>query len=182
MSILLDTVNKVNADVIVIKSTFPVTAVDKLPGNCIYSLEFSSATVHGGTQNFVILGGKRELCNKVAELYKRTHSGDFRICFTDIKAAVMAKYTLNTFLALKVTYFNEIADCCKKAGVEYDDVRNLVLMDDRIGGSHTWVYENQPYYDSHCFNKDVPAFNYVFHGPVMECVEKVNKERKNSKS
>lgn len=94
----------------------------------------------------------------------------------------MAKYTLNTFLALKVTYFNEIADCCKKCGVEYDDVRDLVLMDGRIEDSHMWVYENQPYYDSLCFNKDVSAFNYVFHSPVMECVGKVNKERKNSKS
>lgn len=180
VSVLLDVAWKISgiADVIVVKSTFPVTAADRLPGNCIYSPEFSSATVHGGSQNFVILGGKRELCDRAAELYKRTRPADFRICFTDIRTAVMAKYTLNTFLALKVTYFNEIADCCRKCGVNYDDVRNLVLMDSRVGDSHTWVYRGQPYYDSHCFNKDVPAFNFVFHSPVMECVEKVNREKK----
>lgn len=178
VSILLDVVNKVNADIIVIKSTIPVTVVNKLPKNCIFSPEFSSTTVHGGTQNFVILGGDRKLCNRVAELYKRTNSADFVINYTDIKTAIMAKYTLNTFLALKVTYFNEIADCCKKIGVEYDDVRNLIIQDPRIGSSHTWVYEDQPYYDSHCFNKDIPAFNYIFKSPLIQKVENINLVKK----
>lgn len=176
VSILLEMAEKAGktADTVVIKSTFPVTYADRLPENCIYSPEFSSTTVHGGTQNFVILGGKRNLCSKIAELYKRIYPADFRICFTDIKTAIMAKYTLNTFLAAKVTYFNEIAQCCKKCGVEYDDVRNLVLMDGRISPSHTWVYNEQPYYDSHCFNKDIPAFNRVFESPLVSEVERIN--------
>lgn len=175
---VIGVVNQVSADVTVIKSTVPVTIADKLPENCIFSPEFSSATVHGGRQNFVILGGDRKLCNKVAELYKRIYPADFMINYTDIKTAIMAKYTLNTFLALKVTFFNEIASCCAECGVEYDDVRNLVVQDSRIGASHTWCYRGQPYYDSHCFNKDIPAFNYVFHSPLLEKVDKINRESK----
>lgn len=51
-------------------------------------------------------------------------------------------------------------------------------MDSRIRPSHTWVYGGQPYYDSHCFNKDVPAFNFVFHSPLMAEVERINSEMK----
>lgn len=66
----------------------------------------------------------------------------------------------------------------KKAGVEYDDVREGVLMDERINPSHTIVYENQPFYDSHCFNKDIPAFAHQFDDEFMKMVDTINSKRK----
>lgn len=53
----------------------------------------------------------------------------------------------------------------------YEDSENLL-------NCHTWVYDGQPYYDSHCFNKDIPAFNFVFHSPLMTEVERINTEMK----
>lgn len=179
-SAIEDVLSKLNADVIVIKSTITLETAKLLPSNAIFSPEFSSTTVHGGHQDFVILGGERALCNKVAQLYMKTHSADFRICYTDIKTAIMTKYALNTFLATKVTFFNEIADCCKSVGVEYDDVRSLVTLDYRVGPSHTWSYDGQPFYDNHCFNKDVPAFNAMFHSPLISKVEEINLNKKSS--
>ncbi len=178
---VLEVCEQVNSEIIVIKSTIPVNIIDKLPENAIYSPEFTGTTPHSCKQDFVILGGRREFCNKVASLYKHAYSGDFHIHYTDIKTAIIAKYAENCFLATKVTFFNEIAQACKIAGVEYDDVRNLLLADSRINPSHTFVYEEQPYYDSHCLNKDIPAFIAQFDLPLMKSIYQINNNMKKFK-
>lgn len=175
-SIVLDLCAKISADIIVIKSTIPLTIIDKLPQNAIFSPEFTGTTPHSGNHPYVILGGNRGLCNKVANLYKKTHDASFKIVFTDIKTAIMAKYMENCFLALKVTFCNEMALACQDNQIEYDDVRNIFLLDSRINPSHTFVYADQPYYDSHCLIKDVSAFNAQFNLPLMRTVEHINEK------
>ena len=54
-------------------------------------------------------------------------------------------------------------------------------MDDRINPSHTIVYEEKPFYDSHCFNKDIPAFANKFNDKFMKIVDEINTERKLTK-
>lgn len=44
--------------------------------------------------------------------------------------------------------------------------------------SHTIAYKGQPYYDSHCLNKDIPAFANQFKDDFMWMVDKINKGRK----
>ena len=180
ISIVVDLCNRIDADVIIIKSTIPVDIIRFLPQNAIFSPEFTGTTPHSGLHNYVVLGGSRGLCNKVAYLYTLIHSADFEIIYTDIKTAIIAKYMENCFLALKVTFCNEIALACKKEGVEYEDVRNIFIKDSRINASHTFVYEETPYYDSHCFNKDIPAFNAQFNLPLMCAVERINTDMKNA--
>lgn len=41
--------------------------------------------------------------------------------------------------------------------VNYEDLRELFILDPRINPSHTFVYRKHPYYESHCLDKDVPA-------------------------
>lgn len=171
---VLEVCNQVDADIIVVKSTVPINIIEKLPENVIYSPEFTGTTQHSCIHDFMILGGKRELCNKVASLYKHAYAGNFHIYYTDMKTAIIAKYAENCFLATKVTFFNEIAQACKIAEIEYDDVRNLLLADSRINPSHTIVYEEQPYYDSHCLNKDIPAFIAQFDLPLMKSLLMIN--------
>ena len=96
--------------------------------------------------------------NKVNDLNKSIHDGSFKFFITDIKTAIVTKYAENCYLATKVTFFCEIAEVCKTVGIEYEDVRNILIEDSRINSSHTFVYEDHPYYDSHCLNKDIPAF------------------------
>lgn len=183
-SIVLKLLPRIKADVIVIKSTVSLEIVEDLKKykNVIFSPEFTSTNVHKGIQNFIVLGGERGLCNKVAELYKRVKSADFEIIYTDIKTAIMAKYMMNTWLATKVTFCNEIAMACNYYGIEYDDVRNIFIKDSRINPSHTNVFKDQPYYNSHCLNKDVPAFvtmlNKVDGTGLINAVKNINEEQK----
>lgn len=53
--------------------------------------------------------------------------------------AEMTKYVGNSFLATKVSFFNEMYEICKSAGIDYDTVTKLVSMDKRIGSSHMQV-------------------------------------------
>ena len=177
-SIVLDVCKKINAEVIVIKSTIPVNIIEQLPENALFSPEFSGTTQHAGNHNYLVLGGNRSLCNKIAELYKSIRDGSFKFFFTDIKTAIVAKYAENCYLATKVTFFCEIAEVCKKVGIEYEDVRNILIEDSRINSSHTFVYEDHPYYDSHCLNKDIPAFISQFNSPLIKAVDEINTNRK----
>lgn len=168
-------------DVILLKSTVPVgftEKMNKIYHNIIFSPEFKSTTQFGSKENFLILGGNKKLSKTIAKFYKKIKPADFKIRYTDSTTAEMVKYMENCFLAMKVTFCNEFADHCNKIGIDYDELRDLFLLDERINPSHTIVFSEQPYYNSHCFNKDIPAFNEQFHGKLMECVEKINKEKK----
>lgn len=87
---------------------------------------------------------------------------------------------LNCFLALKVTFCCEFADIAKKFNINYQELRELFIADERISPSHTFVYKDKPFYDSHCFNKDVPALVYFAkeYAPLMNFVNQINIYRK----
>jgi UDPglucose 6-dehydrogenase len=101
--------------------------------------------------------------------------GDGAIIYNTIlvvgrKEAEMIKYTRNNFLALKISYFNEIHQLCQTLGIDYDAVRAGVVADSRIGPSHTAV----PGFDGHrgfggtCLAKDTNALLQVMVGADME--------------
>ena len=69
--------------------------------------------------------------------------------------AEMAKYMANAFLAVKVSYANEVFDLCRRLGVDYEQVRDIVAADARIGGSHMNVHEGgYRGYAGKCLPKD----------------------------
>jgi len=69
---------------------------------------------------------------------------------------VLAKYARNSFLALKVAYFNQLYDLCNALDVEYSAVAHYTTMDERIGDSHTFITEERGF-GGHCFPKDTSA-------------------------
>jgi len=70
--------------------------------------------------------------------------------------AEMAKYMANAFLALKVSFANEIYDLCTALGINYEAVRPLVAADARIGPSHLDVFQDgYRGYDGKCLPKDI---------------------------
>src|SRR3990172_4241356 len=72
--------------------------------------------------------------------------------------AEMAKYAANAFLAVKVSYANEIFDLCERLGLEYEHVRDVVAADGRIGGSHMDVLDSgYRGYGGKCLPKDSKA-------------------------
>ena len=69
---------------------------------------------------------------------------------------ILAKYTRNSFLALKVSFFNQLYDLCESTGVNFNSVRELVTEDSRVGTSHSYVEEERGF-GGHCFPKDTSA-------------------------
>ena len=69
---------------------------------------------------------------------------------------ILAKYARNSFLALKVAFFNQIYDLCDALDVEYDAVAHYTTMDERIGDSHSFITDKRGF-GGHCFPKDVNA-------------------------
>ena len=64
----------------------------------------------------------------------------------------------NCFLATKVIFCNQFKDIADLYEVDYSKIRDGLILDKRIGESHTFVFDDYRGYDSKCLNKDIPAF------------------------
>ena len=85
-----------------------------------------------------------------------TAMGKIDIDIATAEELILAKYARNSFLALKVAYFNQINDLCNKLDVDYDNVRQYTTIDNRIGDSHTTITDERGF-GGHCFPKDLKA-------------------------
>ena len=64
-------------------------------------------------------------------------------------------------------------------GISYPELREIFILDERMGDSHTLIRRNQPYYDSHCLNKDIPGLiKQTRDSKLMSAVHEINEERK----
>jgi UDPglucose 6-dehydrogenase len=110
-----------------------------------------------------ILGGEEEPVNRVEALYRHRFGNAMPIYKTSWKAAEMVKYTANCFFAVKVSYFNFIYDMCQKLGLDYNEIKDMVLADGRIGRSHcdvgggSGVSDGKRQFGGSCFPKDINA-------------------------
>jgi UDPglucose 6-dehydrogenase len=73
--------------------------------------------------------------------------------------AEMCKYFINCFLATKVIFSNQMFDICNAAGLSYENIKNMALLDPRIGDSHMSVPgpDGDRGFGGHCFPKDLEA-------------------------
>jgi nucleotide sugar dehydrogenase len=187
-SVFRELKNKVKT--FVIKSTIPVGCTEYLMHNnsyysVVFSPEYYGTTRHADpSPNFLVLAGMQQHCEKVAQLYYRVKTKNFRITFTDFKTAELAKYMENCFLGLKVTFCAEFAKIAKQFGISYPELREIFVLDPRMGDSHTFIDPEQPYYDSHCLNKDIPALikQAGENAPLMTSVHQINLNRKKEKA
>ena len=106
-----------------------------------------------------------------------TSSG--RVPSTDAKTAELCKYMENAFLATKVAFVNQFYDLAEAWGVDYTELRELWLEDERIGRSHTLVTEERGY-RGRCLPKDMAAIiqaaRQVGGAPLLEAVDRYNDE------
>jgi UDPglucose 6-dehydrogenase len=97
---------------------------------------------------------------------------------------ILAKYARNSFLALKVAFFNQMYDLCDALDIEYDAVAHYTTMDERIGDSHSFITEERGF-GGHCFPKDASALvktaqrNNVELSILQEAINYNNRIRKN---
>jgi UDPglucose 6-dehydrogenase len=106
---------------------------------------------------WIILGGERRAARVVARAWKDVYSSDITIRYTDPETAELCKYMENAFLAMKVTFCNELYEIAEHLGVDYDELRELWLLDPRVGRSHTFVLDEKRGYGGKCLPKDLDA-------------------------
>lgn len=102
------------------------------------------------------------------------------ILLTSRRSAELLKYAANAFLAMKITFINEIADLCEAVGGDIRDVATGIGLDSRIGGK---FLNAGPGYGGSCFPKDTLAISktardYRVQLRTVETVIQVNDNRK----
>ena len=168
---------------ILIKSTISVEGwdmlVDAFPNRMLnFSPEFLRAAwaiEDLKNMDLLLIGGTS--CNFWEKIF------NINAEIADPKELILAKYARNSFLALKVAFFNQMYDLCDKLGIEYSAVAHYTGIDPRITESHTQVTEERGF-GGHCFPKDTSALvktaqrNNVELSILQEAIE-YNKRIKN---
>jgi UDPglucose 6-dehydrogenase len=154
---------------VLIKSTVTPNVVDVFEElypdhNICYSPEFLRATTANQdflNQKYIVIGGE-DPEYFWQELFQTTLTNCKMFLKCSEREACMVKYTANSFLALKVSFFNQIFDICEKTGLDYNIVRHIVAQDTRIGSGHTLVpgLDSERGFGGHCFPKDTEAFTH----------------------
>jgi len=129
----------------------------------------------------VVIGAETERARAVMrELYRPLFLRETPILFTDRETAELTKYAANAFLAVKITFINEIADLCERVGADVQDVARGMGLDGRIGAK---FLHPGPGYGGSCFPKDTLALTRTARdagAPVrlVETAAAVNEARK----
>lgn len=169
--------------IVVVKSTVPIGTNDKLESIIKNNLmndvvvhiasnpEFLSQgsavkdTLHSSR---IIIGAEEE---GVADILKEVYK-DFGapILVTKRRSAEMIKYASNDFLALKISYINEIANLCEIVGADIDDVAKGMGYDSRIGDK---FLNSGIGYGGSCFPKDTKALHWLanFHDYELKTIK-----------
>jgi UDPglucose 6-dehydrogenase len=114
------------------------------------------------------------------EVYSPLFLNKSPMLFTSRRSSELIKYAANAFLAVKITFINEMADLCEKVGADVQHVARGIGMDGRIGPKFLHA---GPGYGGSCFPKDTLALLKTaedFEAPtrIVEAVVKVNDARK----
>ncbi|MEO1040277.1 MAG: UDP-glucose/GDP-mannose dehydrogenase family protein [Pseudomonadota bacterium] len=103
----------------------------------------------------VVVGAEDERAESVMrELYRPLFLNETPILFTARRTSELIKYAANGFLAMKITFINEIADLCEEVGANVQEVARGIGLDNRIGGKFLHA---GPGYGGSCFPKDTLA-------------------------
>ena len=103
----------------------------------------------------VVIGADSERAREIMRgLYRPLFLIETPILFTAIETAELIKYTANSFLAMKISFINEVADLCEKLGTDVHDVARGIGLDGRIGRK---FLHPGPGYGGSCFPKDTLA-------------------------
>jgi UDPglucose 6-dehydrogenase len=129
----------------------------------------------------IVVGTDDERAKKiVAEIYRPLYLNQAPILYTGRRTAELIKYAANAFLATKITFINEIAELCERAGADVQEVARGIGLDNRIGPKFLHA---GPGFGGSCFPKDVRALiktaqDYDVPMRILEAVETVNDTRK----
>lgn len=129
----------------------------------------------------IVVGTQDDRAQDVlTEIYRPLFLNKSPIIFTDRRTAELIKYAANAFLAMKITFINEIADLCEQVGADVQQVARGIGSDGRIGSKFLHA---GPGYGGSCFPKDTLALVKTaqdHNSPIrlIETTVAVNEERK----
>ena len=129
----------------------------------------------------VVVGIETEKAKQLMSIiYKPLYLIETPILFTDLNTAELIKYSANAFLAVKISYINQMSDLCEKVGADVHDVAKGIGLDKRIGSK---FLHPGPGYGGSCFPKDTIALvqtakEYDSNLSLVETVVQYNKQRK----
>jgi UDPglucose 6-dehydrogenase len=181
--------------VIATKSTVPVGTGDEvariiaearpnLPFSVVSNPEFlreGAAIADFKRPDRIVIGAEDERARKMMrDVYRPLYLNQAPMVFTDRRTAELIKYAANAFLATKITFINEIADLCERAGADVQDVARGIGLDNRIGPK---FLNAGPGFGGSCFPKDTLALMKTGHdfgvpSRIVETVIAVNDQRK----
>jgi UDPglucose 6-dehydrogenase len=130
--------------------------------------------------NRVVIGGEDAHALAIMkELYSPLYLIETPVVITDIVTAEMIKYAANAFLAMKISFINEMANVCDAVGADVHDVARGMGLDQRIGNK---FLHPGPGYGGSCFPKDVKALVHFAKDAGIElqlaaAVERVNTQQ-----
>ena len=118
----------------------------------------------------VIGGSSKKSFDIMKEIYGPLFKNKKPIAYTTVTTAEMIKYASNAFLALKISYMNEVANLCESLGADIKQVAKVMGQDGRI--SSKFLHPG-PGYGGSCFPKDTKAFAKLSkeNGEVMHTIE-----------
>jgi UDPglucose 6-dehydrogenase len=167
-------------NILVVKSTVLPHHLDQY--DVVYNPEFLSRAT--AEQDFVkpplvLIGGDR--AQDLLEIYKKYSIVDLsNVVLTDVKTAALAKYTMNSFYALKITYMNNIFDIANSLGVDYNQVVNILSKQPWMGTHHFQVPgpDGERGFGGPCLPKDTEAFAREYPFPLLDLVLEINKKNR----
>lgn len=171
-SLVRDTVKNLKSRLntfIIIKSTITPKIVSEITSqefNIAYVPEFLSegnAKFDMVNSDFMVIGTNFDTAyDQVIDYYEKYSMCKKGINYINVTPteASFVKYTINTFLAMKTAYFNELYSLADAADVNYQNILKGVLADSRIGSSHTKIPgpDGKFGFGGACFPKDLNAF------------------------
>ncbi|MDN0084889.1 UDP-glucose/GDP-mannose dehydrogenase family protein [Crenobacter sp. SG2305] len=182
--------------VIVIKSTVPVGTnrlVQSIVERCLP--EGQSAAVASNPEflregsaigdflhpDRIVFGAENEQAMAILQrIYAPLEQQGYEVLATEIETAEVIKYAANAFLAVKISYINEIADLCEAVGADVDHVATGIGLDHRIGAA---FLKAGPGWGGSCFPKDTRALKataseYVVPMRIVDAAIEANARRK----
>lgn len=164
---VIDSLSFYNYGPIISKVTAPPSVYTKLQAksiNLVFAPEFlvaAKANMDYLYGKFSMIGGKSFTCvEKAEQVIRRGQRFLQDVAYCTIEEAALAKYTINSFLSLKVAYLNQIYELANSLEINYNNVKDLIKLDaTRLGNSHFDVPGPDTYFGfgGACFPKDTAA-------------------------
>ncbi len=156
-----------NSEVILKSTVLPNSILDiqKLIPNIVYNPEFlteANAFEDFMNADLIVLGGNKNIVKKANNFYiNHTKCDTQNVILTDLVSASLIKYTINSYLASKVMFFNELHNLFNLSGTDesWENFIQAVSLDSRIGKSHMQVPgpDGRYGFGGACFPKDTKA-------------------------